>query len=199
VCAQTLIGHNSTVWSLAFGPPPNNNNNNDDDEDSSQPSSKPEQQRQESIVSVSDDTSVVLWQQSALAAEGGSASGWACTHRVSRAHARAVYSVDWCSYGHEAVATGGADNALRLWQCHSTSQQPQQQPPQAQKDTGTGQQQQQLVLDVEVPGAHEGDVNSVSWAPRAATETGKKSWNILATGGDDGLVKLWRYSSVGSS
>mmetsp|Transcript_15285 Transcript_15285/g.31427 ORF Transcript_15285/g.31427 Transcript_15285/m.31427 type:complete len:509 (-) Transcript_15285:233-1759(-) len=164
VCAQTLVGHNSTVWSLAFGPPAG--------------------EQQESIVSVSDDTSVMLWQQSASAAQGGSASGWACSHRVSKAHERAIYSVDWCPHGHNAVATGGADNALRLWRLDSSSQ--------------------ELVLEVEVAAAHDGDVNSVAWAPlpRSTGTEGSgmdkegESWDILATGGDDGHIRLWRYSEA---
>jgi WD40 repeat protein len=44
----------------------------------------------------------------------------------------------------------------------------------------------ELSLDAEVQHAHDGDVNSVAWQPTAETP-------LLATAGDDGLVKLWAY------
>jgi WD40 repeat protein len=37
-----------------------------------------------------------------------------------------------------------------------------------------------------VEDAHDGDINSVRWNPSLSLS------NLLATAGDDGLVKLWR-------
>jgi len=52
--------------------------------------------------------------------------------------------------------------------------------------------QQELVLDVEVLHAHEGDVNGVAW--QTNTTSSSSSQPLLATAGDDGLVKLWAYA-----
>ena len=91
--------------------------------------------------------------------------------QVVEAHSRSVLSVDWCPAAHTAVATAGSDNAIRIWRAASA----------------LGGEGSALALDVEVATAHDGDVNCVAWRPGDAT--------ALASAGDDGLVKIWRFAA----
>ncbi|CAM9192179.1 unnamed protein product, partial [Discosporangium mesarthrocarpum] len=46
-----------------------------------------------------------------------------------------------------------------------------------------------FTLDVEMEGAHSGDVNCVAWSPAGGGE--------LASAGDDEAVRLWVYKPPG--
>ena len=71
-CAQTLVAHGSTVWSLAFGPPPPVSDE--------APSAGGDHLSGEMLVSVSDDRSFILWTQKA----GQGAGGWFPAQQVNR-------------------------------------------------------------------------------------------------------------------
>jgi WD40 repeat protein len=89
------------------------------------------------------------------------------------AHARTVFSVSWARFlgGAALIATGGADDAVRVFRA------PQCTPGGAAHPA----------LAAEVPRAHAGDVNCVRWHPREP---------LLATAGDDGVVRFWRWTEA---
>lgn len=153
VCCQTLIGHSSSVWCLAFGPSSTSNKVDD------------------TILSVSDDNSMIVWTKDKDEKGNSNLGGWSFTHKISNAHTRALYSVDWDRKQHYSIATGGADNALRIFSTEYSSNGKMETPP---------------VLDVEVKEAHDGDVNSVAWSPTNPT--------LLVSAGDDSVIRLWAYT-----
>lgn len=65
------------------------------------------------------------------------------------------------------LASSGADNAIRLW-------------------TAAGKDEAALRLVCTVTDAHPGEVNCVAW--------GTRDLSLLASGGDDGTVRLWRHA-----
>mmetsp|Transcript_19826 Transcript_19826/g.44949 ORF Transcript_19826/g.44949 Transcript_19826/m.44949 type:complete len:438 (+) Transcript_19826:72-1385(+) len=93
---------------------------------------------------------------------GSGVGGWSPVQRISQAHNGSIFSADWGDFG---LATAGADNAIRVYRSESSPTAP-------------------LVLDAEVLQAHDGDVNCVAWSPTTP--------GLLASAGDDNLVKLWR-------
>lgn len=86
-CVKTLIGHQSTVWSVL----PIRQGN--------------------VLLSVSDDHSLILWECDSLT---DLSKDWRKVCVVSNAHDRAVYSVDWLD-SLQTVVTAGADNSIALF------------------------------------------------------------------------------------
>ena len=86
------------------------------------------------------------------------------------AHALPIYSVDYApaKAGHGRIASAGGDNRIQIYReaMGSTSDQP------------------LFSLDTAVNTAH-GDVNCVRWHPHDGS--------ILASAGDDGTVRIWKY------
>ena len=99
---------------------------------------------------------------------------------LAAAHSRSAFSVHWAGQGVvwregegegeglALLATAGADDALRVFSV-----------PAAGGEGG-------LVERGAVAGAHKGDVNAVRW---------HKCEPVLASGGDDNLVHLWRWEA----
>ncbi|KAJ3341689.1 cytosolic iron-sulfur protein assembly [Gonapodya sp. JEL0774] len=98
--------------------------------------------------------------------------------KVEKAHTRPVYSVSWSkNVENGCVATGGGDNAVHIYTVDpSTSK---------------------LLPTAHLTHPHGAfDVNCVAWND-AAGKTGEadkegKRW-LLASGGDDGVVRIWRF------
>lgn len=209
-CTETLNGHTSTVWSLAFSP------------DGAR------------MASCSDDKSILVWSRSATTeGQAGAAAAAAAAppsvdenttpskqgHGVWRvqgallgAHSRCVYTVDWSRDG--LIASGGADDAICIFG-------PPQAPPAAAAAATAGadasvaaaataasataveptaaaasaaapasaltSSPSDLCLLHTQTGAHSGDVNCVSWNPTNSS--------LLCSAGDDGLIKIWRLTT----
>ena len=99
-------------------------------------------------------------------------------------HERAVYAIDWSRDpdGADLVASAGADDAICLVRATVGAD-------------GDG----SLTLVGTRPDAHERDINSVAWsavaavgATAASAASGAQSERLLASCGDDGVVRLWR-------
>ena len=97
---------------------------------------------------------------------------WKCVGKLPNAHSEPVYSVSYAPArcGHGRIASGGGDGRIQVYRetLQSTSDQP------------------RFVLDASVVTDH-GDVNHVCWHP----------WDgsVLASVGDDGAVRIWKYTS----
>jgi WD40 repeat protein len=91
---------------------------------------------------------------------------------VEAAHGRTALSVSWARHagGEDLIATGGADDAVRVYRAGARGAAP--------------------ALAAEAPRAHGGDVNCVRWHPNEP---------LLATAGDDGAVRLWSYADGGGA
>ncbi|KAG2053138.1 WD40 repeat-like protein [Suillus hirtellus] len=94
-----------------------------------------------------------------------------------RGHERSIYSISWgvgkgASENLGWLATTGGDGKINVWEITET---------QHTKDPLSAK------LLARVSGAHDvNDINSISWCPRL------NHLDLLATAGDDGLVKVWR-------
>ncbi len=119
VCVDTLVGHTSTVWAVAFEP-----------------------NRGDLLASVSDDRTVRVWNMEARSPTSQCETDrrWTCVAVLpAECHPRTIFSVAWAPSG--LIATGAADNALRLLEFADGA----------------------LRVVAEKLAAHEGDVNRVIW------------------------------------
>ncbi|KAH9584094.1 WD40 repeat [Trypanosoma melophagium] len=170
-CFQTLTRHEGTVWSIAVQPV------EESIEELCTAVSK-EHNFQPLICCCSDDGIVTFWARNS---EGKfhvlcTATGFA---------ERSLYSVCWApSKSGAFVACASGDNKVTvLGLYHSRSD-------------------KEVHVDVvaSVPCAHEADVNSVSFCPlvkKTVNEHGEEEDSfLLASGGDDNMVRLWRVKKV---
>lgn len=104
-------------------------------------------------------------------------SKWQPVARLEGYHTATVYSVDW-SRQSGALASGSADDSIRVFE----------EDPEAPQGWATDSPRFRCVAHA-AP-AHAGDVNCVRWNPRRP--------HLLASAGDDQLVKVWRFDPDGS-
>lgn len=123
------------------------------------------------LASCSDDRSIIVWTPSAASTDGTKRASWQPACRITGYHTRAIFSVDWGRHG--MLASAAADNSIKLFQASP-------------KPSGSDELAFDLVLAVEQ--AHDADVNSVAWNPAQP--------DLLASTGDDEVVKLWRLKSA---
>jgi len=93
---------------------------------------------------------------------------WDLLCSIQGYHRRCIYSVDWAKTNN-LISTGSGDDCIRIFQVHLSS--------------GTTTFEQLLCQEK----AHSSDVNCVRWHPLKE--------NILASCGDDNLIKIWEVSS----
>lgn len=100
---------------------------------------------------------------------------WKCVGKLPSAHKQPIYSVHCASAraGHGRIVTGGGDDSIHIFReinnnNHSSPDAP------------------LFTTEVSVKKAHDGDVNCVRWHPLDGS--------LLASVGDDGLVKIWKFT-----
>ena len=114
---------------------------------------------------------------------------WKCVGTLPKAHENVIYSVDCAPAraGHGRIASAGADNAIHIYRevnengigtaaaaATTTTR------------TSSSSEAPVFCLDASKEMAHDGDVNCIQWHPYNGA--------ILASAGDDGVIKIWNYS-----
>ena len=126
------------------------------------------------LVSGSSDKSMRIWQRYLPNNKYGVITDgidpkWKCVRIISGHHNAPVYDVSWCKLSN-LIATACGDDTIRIFkETH---------------DSDMHSPSFDLILCID--DAHSEDVNSVSWNP------GKSG--LLASAGDDGVVKIWDLS-----
>ena len=127
-------------------------------------------------VSGSSDCGVRVWRRyppgnlQGVATVDGEAA-WKCVCVLSGHHNGPVYDVKWCPLNN-AITTACGDDTIRIFR----------------EETGSDPDAPVFHLVTSLRDAHSEDVNSVDWHPVTP--------GLLASAGDDGLVKLWDCSAV---
>ena len=223
-CVATLNAHTSTVWSIAF-----------------------DTTRQgERMASASDDRNILIWQHLQPSAEGatsidtaaaaaaaatsdantlaapksGAGPVWKLTGALRNAHTRCIYSIDWSTDG--KLASGGADDAIRIFGAPSTTAAPAVAPAPAPATAAAASPMADAnaaaaaVTPVADPAAStpasalSTPATTLPAAPADLTllytqkgahagDVNCVSWNptnpsLLCSAGDDGLIKIWRLT-----
>ncbi|KAH7447848.1 hypothetical protein KP509_01G123800 [Ceratopteris richardii] len=122
------------------------------------------------LVSCSDDLSLKIWDSHSNLLSEGNLWKHLCT--ISGYHDRTIFSVHW-SKASGLIATGAGDDCIRIFSEESNE-----------KSTLGGDLTYKMVLKKEK--AHITDVNCVRWHPQEAS--------LLASAGDDGVVKIWKVA-----
>lgn len=130
------------------------------------------------LVSVGDDRALKVWQvyeagneENVQSASGDEGEAWKCVSTISLGD-RPIYSVSWCPTT-GLLATAAGDNAVRILEESASVHDPRNAP-------------SFDIIDVQA-GAHDEDVNAVIWNP--------KKEGLLASVADDGVVKLWQWTT----
>ncbi|KAJ1965872.1 Cytosolic iron-sulfur protein assembly protein [Dispira parvispora] len=135
----------------------------------------------DTLVSVSDDKTVKFWQCNSPQDLDNTFGfrkepTWKCIQTISDQHQRCIYAVSW-SKVHGLVATCSGDNSIAIFRPNSPADQA--------ADNTTP----YFVLGDRVDTAHGvADINHVAWNPSA------KYGDILASAGDDGVIRIWRVT-----
>ncbi|CDF39530.1 WD40-repeat containing protein [Chondrus crispus] len=174
-CAETLAGHNGTVWAAAFG------------------------EGGTGLATVAADGGLAIWSRENPPANlAGANPAFQVVARYPKLHAGPIYSVDW-NKSNSLLATGGGDDCIRIIQCTeiSSPNAPSETSKTKEESTANGSVPEQSAITSNLKKrcevmatemrAHSGDVNRVAWNPI--------DQDILASSGDDGLVKIWKYCS----
>eukprot|EP00741_Cyanophora_paradoxa_P001636 tig00000498_g1587.t1 len=131
----------------------------------------------EHLASCSDDLTVKVWKLPEVRKTEGALGHAQCVCTLSGHHRRTVFSLSW-SHASGLLATGAADDAIRVFAPPAGGA-----PADAAAASAAGVPFLELAAGKEK--AHGADVNCVAWCPSDGT--------LLASAGDDALVKLWRF------
>jgi WD40 repeat protein len=105
---------------------------------------------------------------------------WKCVGKLPSAHKQPIYTIDCApsKAGHGRVVSGGGDDSIHIYREEVMNN--------TNGDDMDASDSPLFTIDASVNRAHDGDVNCVRWHPLDGT--------LLASVGDDGLVKIWKFT-----
>lgn len=174
-CLEQLTAHDSTVWSMAFD------------------------KTGKHLVSVGDGGAVVVWSREDPRGNTiGDHPRYTVVAHLNDVHDGPIFSVDWAG-GSNVIATCGDDDCIRVLRRKAApaGEEPLEDVAKAEDgdekakieggaDKLRTRTDQVWETDATVERAHSGAVICVAWNPVDDT--------VLASCGDDGLVRIWKYS-----
>jgi len=122
----------------------------------------------ERLVSCSEDSTLKIWKKGGVTGKGDS---WCCVATIAGHHSRAIYDVSW-NKKNGLIASACGDDHIRIFR----------------EVPAVNELEKNNFEPLFALKAHAGDVNNVKWHPRLE--------NILASTGDDGCVKIWKWQDV---
>lgn len=127
-------------------------------------------------VSGSSDTTLRVWRRYSPNNDQGVSTvdgepAWKCVSVLSGYHTGPIYDVHWCPLNN-AIATACGDDTIRIFS----------------EETISDPHAPTFALLTSIRDAHSEDVNTVTWHPVTA--------GLLASGSDDGTVKVWDLSTI---
>eukprot|EP00955_Chlamydomonas_euryale_P079362 363291-Chlamydomonas_euryale.AAC.4 len=124
------------------------------------------------MVSCSADCTLKVWRATGEGS-GQATMPWSLECTLSGHHTSPVYCCDWSAAG--VIAAGDGDNRIKVYARPGS-------------DGGVAGDGPSWLPVADVEQAHGQDVNCVKWNPSDS--------RLLASAGDDGLVKVWRTSGL---
>lgn len=125
----------------------------------------------EFLATCSEDRTVRIWKNQAHnKLPDVVTNSWKCVSVIQGYHSRTIYDVSWCRSSDTLVSASG-DNALAFYA--------------RSKENSSGQEDIFSCVD-KFGQSHSCDINSVAW--------NQNQPGLLASAGDDCIIKLWKYS-----
>jgi len=120
------------------------------------------------LASCSDDQTIKIWKSM------DGKDNWKCLATLSGYHKRAIYDISWCPLTN-CIASSGGDDTICVFRQDNDGR----------NELGDAS-LPNFSLITKITSAHDTDVNCVDWNPSIK--------GLLASGGDDELVKLWQLN-----
>jgi len=115
------------------------------------------------LASCSDDKTIKIWEK-----QDGKQDVWKCASTIGGCHDRPIYDISW-NKSNGLIATGCGDDYIRIF-----------------KESQCSNETEKNLFELCCTSkGHEGDVNRIKWNPKVP--------DLLASIGDDGIVKLWQW------
>lgn len=170
-CSEELVAHSGTVWDVCFDSAGN------------------------SMASVSADGSLVVWRRELPPPNViGVNPRFVVAARIENLSDEPLYSVDWCP-NKDVLAAAGGDDCIRILkkldysasgQNHDALHDNENNGSCNEPTTRLTDRWKEICTEER---AHGGDINCITWNPAHP--------NLLASCGDDGIVRIWRFDNTG--
>ncbi|KAF2665628.1 cytosolic iron-sulfur protein assembly protein 1 [Microthyrium microscopicum] len=206
-CIAVLMGHESTVWGLAFEPIGNKSWAGKGALSSEQQAFFDEREKSgPRLISCSDDTTIRVWQRKpkehvevptgqgrmpSILRTHNIEEDWFEATRLPQAHSRAVYAVGWSPITGRVVSAG-SDGKITVYEEQWITEPHLDHSGTSASTTDPNAPRTEWVVVAELDGGHGVfEINDVCWTKRRDKDRKNNDEEIIITTGDDGEVKAW--------